>query len=109
MFEAGLDQAAGLRAHTLRQGPALLAVASPAQPALAYELLCHLSAQLKAQGRLPVILDGTATETAERPDSHWTYHEETGFTLLPGSPLIDALKILIETISGGGVSYSLPF
>ncbi|OPF62498.1 hypothetical protein [Hydrogenophaga sp. H7] len=66
MFEAGLDQAAGLRAHTLRQGPALLAVASPAQPALAYELLCHLSAQLRAQGRLPVILDGTATETAER-------------------------------------------
>lgn len=66
MFEAGFDQAAGLRAHPLRQGPALLAVASPAQPARAYELLCHLSAQLKAQGRLPVILDGTANETAER-------------------------------------------
>jgi hypothetical protein len=66
MFEAGLDQAAGLRAHPMRQGPALLAVASPAQPARAYELLCHLSAQLKAQGRLPVILDGTATEATQR-------------------------------------------
>lgn len=66
MFEAGCDQAAGLRAHPMREGPALLAVASPAQPASAYELLCHLSAQLRALGRLPVILDGTATEAAER-------------------------------------------
>jgi hypothetical protein len=66
MFEAGVDQAAGLRAGPMRQGPAMLAVASPAQPACAYELLCHLSAQLKAQGRLPVILDGTAAEAAGR-------------------------------------------
>ena len=66
MFEAGTDQAAGLRAAPMRHGPAMLAVASPAQPARAYELLCSLSAQLKSQGRLPVILDGTASEAAER-------------------------------------------
>lgn len=66
MFEAGIDQAAGLRAHPQRQGPALLAVASPSQPSRAYEMLCHLAAQLKVQGRQPVILDGTTTENAER-------------------------------------------
>lgn len=66
MFEAGTDQAAGLRAGPMRHSPAMLGVASPAQPARAYELLCHLSAQLKAQGRLPVILDGTTAEASGR-------------------------------------------
>lgn len=66
MFEPGADQAAGLRADPMRHGPALLPVASPAQPALAYELLCHLATQLKILGRLPVILDGTAQEAGER-------------------------------------------
>ena len=66
MFESGSDQAAGLRADPMRHGPALLPVASPAQPARAYELLCHLASQLKTLGRLPVILDGTAQEAAER-------------------------------------------
>ncbi len=31
------------------------------------------------------------TSEAERPSDCWTYREETGFTVLPGSPLIDAL------------------
>jgi hypothetical protein len=66
MFDPGADQAAGLRAGSHRDGAAMMPVASPAQPARAYELLCHLSAQLRAAGRCPVILDGTATEAAAR-------------------------------------------
>jgi hypothetical protein len=66
MFEVGCDQAAGLRADAVRRGPAMMPVTSPAQPALAYELLCSLAAQLKALGRWPVIIDGTATEASER-------------------------------------------
>ena len=31
------------------------------------------------------------TSEAERPSDCWTYSEETGFTVLPGSPLIEAL------------------
>jgi len=31
------------------------------------------------------------TSEAERPNDCWTYQEETGFTVLPGSPLIEAL------------------
>ena len=31
------------------------------------------------------------TEQAERPPAYWTYAEDTGFTLLPGRSLIDAL------------------
>jgi hypothetical protein len=66
MFEVGCDQAAGLRADPVRSGPAVMPVTSPAQPALAYELLCSLAAQLKALGRWPVIIDATATEARER-------------------------------------------
>ncbi|MDP1654010.1 MAG: hypothetical protein Q8L56_14920 [Rhodocyclaceae bacterium] len=32
------------------------------------------------------------TRAAERPAEYWTYHEGRGFTLLPGRPLIDALR-----------------
>jgi hypothetical protein len=66
MFEVGFDQAAGLRADPVRGGPAMMPVASPAQPARAYEMLCTLAAHLKALGRVPVIIDGTAIENTER-------------------------------------------
>lgn len=69
MFEIGVDQAAGLRTAAQRLGPSMMLVASPAQPARAYELLCHLAVQLKAMGRLPVIIDGTASEAAGRRDN----------------------------------------
>ncbi|ALM83348.1 hypothetical protein [Bordetella sp. N] len=32
------------------------------------------------------------TEEAERPEDYWTYSEETGFTVLPGKSLIEALR-----------------
>jgi hypothetical protein len=64
MFDIGFDQAAGLRSDALGHGPSLMPLASPAQPALAYEMLCKLAARLTAQGDPVVILDGTATESA---------------------------------------------
>jgi hypothetical protein len=67
MFETGWDQAAGLRAgQPVRHGASLMPVASPAQPARAYELLCTLAAHLKSLGRTPVILDGSEAEVVER-------------------------------------------
>ena len=69
MFEIGTDQAAGLRSTAPRRGPAMMPIASPAQPAGAYELLCLLAMQLKAQGYLPVIIDATATEAGARREN----------------------------------------
>ncbi len=65
MFERGVDQAIGLRADTSLAGPAVMPVASPAQPDHAYEMLCTLAAHLREQGRVPVIIDGTAAESLE--------------------------------------------
>ncbi|WP_066272555.1 hypothetical protein [Hydrogenophaga palleronii] len=66
MFEPGFDQAAGLRAEPPTRGPVLMPVASPAQPARAYEMLCTLAAGLTAQGRAVVIVDGTTHESTGR-------------------------------------------
>lgn len=63
MFDIGFDQAAGLRCDALGLGPSLMPLASPAQPALAYELLCKLATRLTAQGDPVVIIDATATES----------------------------------------------
>lgn len=47
------------------------------------------------------------TEAAERPQDCWTYDEDTGFTLLPGVPLIDALiKTTQPEVSGRLYSFS---
>lgn len=65
MFDLGFDQAAGLLAQPVPlTSAALMPVASPAQPARAYELLCTLAAHLTALDRAVVIVDGTATEAA---------------------------------------------
>lgn len=67
MFDLGDDQAAGLRSRPVpRPGPRVMPVASPAQPARAYELLCTLAAHLAALDHAVVIVDGTATETPAR-------------------------------------------
>lgn len=71
MFDIGFDQAAGLRAQAAALASAtLMPVASPAQPARAYELLCTLAAHLTALDRAVVIVDGSATESdsAQRGD-----------------------------------------
>ena len=66
MFEPGFDQAAGLRGEPPAGGAVLMPVASPAQPARAYEWLCTLAASLTAEGRAVVIVDGTAPEFTGR-------------------------------------------
>lgn len=68
MFEPGFDQAAGLRGQGARPVPVLIPVASPAQPALAFDLMCTLASHLTALGHAVVIVDGTATEM----DDHQT-------------------------------------
>ena len=45
------------------------------------------------------------TSEAERPSDCWTYCEETGFTVLPGSPLIEAL-IKATQPEASGMLYS---
>ncbi len=71
MFDVGHDQAAGLRAEPPSAGAALMPVASPAQPARAYEWLCTLAAHLTSMGREVVILDGSSPEASAR-------HERNG-------------------------------
>jgi len=48
-----------------------------------------------------------ATESAERPAQFWSYAEDTGFTLKPGAPLIDALTMATQpSVSGELFSFS---
>jgi hypothetical protein len=65
VFEVGWTQASGLRAESRQSEARLMPVASPAQPARAYEMLCALAAHLTAMGCHPVIVDGSAQESGE--------------------------------------------
>ena len=44
-----------------------------------------------------------STADAERPENYWAYHRETGFTILPGRPLIEALRKTTQPAEGGPV------
>lgn len=47
------------------------------------------------------------TEAAERPEGYWTYHEDTGFTILPGVSLIQALTLATQPeVSGTLYAFS---
>lgn len=47
------------------------------------------------------------TRAAERPAEYWTYDEDTGFTLLPGKSLIEALRLTTQPdLSGKLYSFS---
>ncbi len=47
------------------------------------------------------------TAAAERPEGYWTYDKATGFTILPGVSLIDALTLATQPeISGAMYSFS---
>jgi len=41
------------------------------------------------------------TEAAERPSGYWTYDPERGFTVLPGRPLVDALRLATQPEDSG--------
>lgn len=63
MFDPGVHQALGLQRSRLYEGPVMLAVASPADPAQGYDLLWELGSQILAVGRVPVVLDAHAQES----------------------------------------------
>lgn len=47
------------------------------------------------------------TDKIERPEAYWTYDEDCGFTLLPGKPLIEALRMATQPqVSGTQYSFS---
>ncbi len=47
------------------------------------------------------------TDKIERPEAYWTYDEDRGFTLLPGKPLIEALRMATQPeVSGTQYSFS---
>lgn len=59
---------------------------------------------VRAAGRTTLAFE---TGAAERPQDCWAYHEDKGFTLLPGVPLIDALvKTTQPEVSGRLYSFS---
>ena len=41
------------------------------------------------------------TERAERPEDFWTYHEDSGFTVLPGRSLIEGLRRATQPDASG--------
>lgn len=56
----------------------------------------EFAAAVRIRGNIAAAARRTAlcfdTRGLERPEDCWTYHEETGFTLIPGQPLIASLK-----------------
>ena len=71
------------------------------------ELCAHVDVRknIAKAGQLTTL--AFATETAERPEHHWTYAEDTGFTLKPGANLIDALTLATQpSVSGELFSFS---
>jgi predicted kinase len=73
-------------------------VASPAQPALAYEVLCTLASRLTGLGDPVVILDGTAFEARRRATAR-RFHLGLQHALLQ-DPSISGLGALQTTASG---------
>lgn len=67
------------------------------------ELSAHINARKNTCAAGENTTLAFATETAERPGSHWTYHEDTGFTVLPGAPLIEALTLATQPATSGEV------
>lgn len=67
------------------------------------ELNAHIHARINTCAAGENTTLAFATETAERPGSHWTYHEDTGFTVLPGASLIEALTLATQPATSGAV------
>lgn len=74
----------------------------------AFEELCaHVAARRHTCVAGAATTLAFATETAERPEAHWRYHEDTGFTLTPRTHLVDALQHATQpAVSGALYSFS---
>jgi len=70
-----------------------------------------LESSIKVRENIVVAAGLTAldfkTTDAERPEEYWTYHEDTGFVIMPGKSLIDGLiKATQPDVSGVLYSFS---
>lgn len=118
MFEYGFDQAAGLRLDLqARDGsPALMPLASPAQPSHGFEWLCRMAMSLADTGQRVVVIDACATE---RGDSGGLVHAlndgsvaNLGATRSDGGdwlvmPGAQGLQSLVSTAAVGGADTAL--
>jgi hypothetical protein len=104
--DLGLDTAAST-AHLEREIVlALLAAPRTLRFASAAEFLAAVAIRrnIVVAARATQLAFGTAE--ANRPESHWTYDEDRGFTILPGQSLIDALTLATQPEAGDGRLYA---
>jgi hypothetical protein len=118
MFEFGFDQAAGLRLELqARDGsPALMPLASPAQPSQGFEWLCRLAMSLADAGQRVVVIDACATErgasggllhalTDGSVANLGAGHDNAGdWLVMPGA---QGLRSLVDTAAAGGPDTAL--
>ncbi|MCU0941021.1 MAG: hypothetical protein MUE35_00535 [Hydrogenophaga sp.] len=117
MFEFGIDQAAGLRLEIqAREGsPALMPLASPAQPSRGFEWLCRLAMDLTDAGQRVVVIDACATERGDRGGLSHALGDggvvHLGAVASPGEwtvmPGAKGLQSLVATASAGGADAAL--
>jgi hypothetical protein len=104
--DLGLDTAANM-VHLEREIVlALLAAPRTLRFASAAEFLAAVAIRrnIVVAARATQLAFGTAE--ANRPETHWTYDEDHGFTVLPGQPLIDALTLATQPEAGDGSMYA---
>lgn len=104
-----LEQDAPGDADTLEKEILLAMLAAP----VAFEYPSHdeLAASIRVRRRIAEAARRTAlsfhTSRIERPVDCWAYSEERGFTIIPGKPLIDALRKATQPeISGERYAFS---
>ena len=104
--DLGLDTVADM-AHLEREIVlALLAAPRTLRFASAAEFLAAVAIRrnIVVAARATQLAFGTAE--ANRPETHWTYDEDRGFTVLPGQSLIDALTLATQPEAGDGRLYA---
>jgi len=79
--------------------------------ALHFDSWADLESALRVRERLCANARKTSlnfrTEDASRPASHWTYHEDTGYVLLPQADLIESLILATQPeVSGATYAFS---
>jgi hypothetical protein len=102
----GLDTAANTADLEREIVLALLAAPRTLRFASAAEFLAAVAIRrnIVVAARATQLAFGTAE--ANRPESHWTYDEDRGFTVLPGQSLIDALALATQPAAGDGRLYA---
>ncbi len=108
-LHARLDQLAAGSDTDLDREILLAMLASPVT--LAFPSCAELVASIGVRRNIVEAARRTAlsfhTSKIERPEEYWTYHEDTGFTLLPGKPLIEALRMATQPgVSGRQYAFS---